>query len=154
MCQSKNKKCRDPEGCQKKRVEFALSNAEALKQYGQSEYERLGEVFAAEGFGCLNFSGHARQRAYERAISEVYLRAVILEGDPIEYYENKYGTQKITLWGNVHVGYAKYRTLHIILKKRRNEEKWSVVTVYDPQTKAWQWNETYTERICFCREKL
>lgn len=150
MCQ-RQEGCKAPERCRKMRPEFARSNAQVLEEYGQTEYEKLRALFATEGFGCLRLSQHAHEREYQKAISGADIRTVMLEGEPIEYYKNKYGTQKITLWGNVHVGHAKYRPLHIILKKRRNEEKWAIVTVYDPQTKAWQWNENFTERICFCQ---
>lgn len=151
MCQ-KQEGCKDPEGCRGKRPGFALSNAQAVEEYGQNEYEKLREEFAAEGFSCIKLSSHAQERMYEKAFSKFDLRIVILEGDPIEYYQNSFGTQKIALWGNVQVGRKSYRPLHIILKKGRGQGKWSVVTVYDPRNKAWRWNNSFTERICFCPE--
>jgi len=149
----KQEECKDPEGCQRKKVMFSLSNAQEVEEHGQTEYEALRKVFVAEGFGCVSLSKHVQARMYEKAVSEFALRTVVLEGEPIEYHKNEFGTQKITLWGNVHVGKASYRPLHIILKKGRKQEKWSIVTVYDPRSKTRQWNNSFTERICFCKEK-
>jgi len=142
--------CQDPAKCQQMRQKFLRINAMAIEKFGQHEYETLQKTFSDEGFGCINFSDHARKRTYIRAISETQIRTVITDGEVIEYHQNEYGTRKILLWGNIHLAKGQYRPIHIVLKKRKGETKWSIVTVYDPRSEAWRWNESFTERICFC----
>jgi hypothetical protein len=142
--------CKDPEGCKEKSKEYSLANACEIEIGGQEEFNKLKEVYATKGLSCLGFSKHAQQRMLERAISETELRTIIFDGDIIEYHQNEFGTTKMVVWGHIRISSKKYRPLHIILKKRANDSKYSVVTLYDPRTEAWRWDENYTKRICFC----
>lgn len=146
------KTCQKPTECQVKSQRWVLANELAIGFYGQKMQEDFIEKMKAEEFGCLVFTKHVQKRMVERAVGESEILSMIINGDPIEYYKNQYGTQKITFWSNIKTGVASYRPLHIIMKNRRGEEQWSVVTVYDPRSEAWRWDSSFTERICFCEK--
>ncbi|MFT9486774.1 MAG: DUF4258 domain-containing protein [Tepidibacillus sp.] len=93
---------------------------------------------------------HANKRMLDRAISTQVLINSLDDGLPIEMY---------TVDGEVHLliftaikEEKKYRPLHIAIKVEKNQ-KYSIKTIYDPRSQAWKWDESLTQRVCWCKKE-
>ncbi len=79
------------------------------------------------------FRIHAIQRMFERSITDTDIRNVLTHGETIENYPNDtpYPSRLVLGWSGV-------RPLHIVVADNAEENKWIVVTVYEPNPRQWE----------------
>lgn len=149
-------RCQNPEHCKKRRVAFAAQNERMLNLYGYAEFEEFNESLVSEN-GKINKnvfkqSHHIQKRSFERVFSQMEISTILKDGDIIEYWQNR-EEKKMLVWGNIYNKNAKvkYRPVHIVLRKNSSDDKWTVSTIYNPETMQWKWDKSLTKRICFCK---
>jgi hypothetical protein len=83
----------------------------------------------------LIFSTHAIKRMFERSITKIDIRRVLVNGEVInDYPEDKpYPSQLI-------LGWSLKRPLHVVIAMDVKEQKLYIVTVYDPGLDQWEPN--------------
>ena len=142
--------CQNPEACSMEATREKLYREKNLV-IGEKRLSDLRDSLQREE-NCLTISGHGGYRQAERCISLQTIRLLVSEeACPFEYYRNSFGTEKLSLMGHIKVGERKYRPIHIILKKSQGTDLWKVVTVYDPRTEEFRWENNFQERICTCK---
>lgn len=144
-------RCNNPELCKKRHDRWKNNQAKFVPIGAQEhelflEYTKRGEADLGIKIYPDQERSHAEKRQIERAISLNDIRDVLKHGWVIERNIN-FITQAVRL---VILGYTKrYRPIHVVVEILTDKE-WEVVTVYSPESKAYKWNESYEEKICFC----
>ena len=136
-------KCRNPEKC---RNEVLIKQALLEKDSKKVEaiLSKIRKRYASGDKTVLTMTEHAHKRCVYRAVSTVDVVKVFKEGQAIEYSPGK--SMCITLMGYT----RENRPIHIVLASVADKKDWKIVTVYDPRTEAWRWEENYTKKVCFC----
>lgn len=140
--------CLDKETCRRKHERWC----ELQKKFvpvGEEELEHFRELLFQENTGTLLFdrAHFSRKRSIERVITEKDVYAILENGWIIERSKMRGVTLLI-------LSYLKsgqhYRPIHVVCDVIQ-EDRWVVVTAYNPLSKPWKWNESFEERICFCK---
>lgn len=102
-----------------------------------------------EEYFALDYSTHAKQRSFERLISEDEVESVIMNGWSID-------SQKDSLYTTItvlsHVKRKKnYIPVHVVIAIDKTKSHAKVITAYYPKSQPWKWNEDYDQRICYCK---
>lgn len=136
--------CRNKEVCKKKHERWKEQQQIHIPK-GEKEHEEfLNYVQKVNYF--LEIGDHSSKRQFERSISSRDITDIILNGWVIErsFYKSVQAVRLTIL------GYTRtYRPIHVIVQIKSPNE-WSVVTVYNPESKAYKWDKSFQERICFC----
>lgn len=94
----------------------------------------------------IRASLHSRERGTLRCFSDSEIAKAIRNGYVIERQKDL--TDIVWLISsNIKTGEKKYRPIHaaVIIG-----EDIFVKTAYDPRSKAWKWDSTYSKRVCWC----
>lgn len=143
--------CRDAEGCAAKAVRHReAQDARVL------EAERVVRRFAEMRRSSRAWwrpTGHAVRRMVERAVGRRQVEDALRFGWPIEWTRGGDGWVRILVLVWDTRGPA-VRPLHVLMQyDPRNFAEWTVVTVYDPRTRAWKWDAAFERRVCFCPDE-
>ncbi|GGA56104.1 hypothetical protein GCM10007416_31600 [Kroppenstedtia guangzhouensis] len=138
--------CRDRESC-RQRHENWLKLQEKYTPIGAEELEVfLEKMQKKQAFLHLD-EDHFGKRSLERAVSVKDVLTVVENGWVIERRKRRGYTSLLIM------GYLKhsssYRPLHVVCDIV-TDTQWWVITVYDPRSKPWKWDENYEQRVCFC----
>ena len=98
----------------------------------------------------IKLSDHTNIRSVERCFSMHALISAIEAGVVIERQIRK-GKIVWLISSNIKLGPGKYRPVHTAVSIENDSIY--IVTVYDPRSHAWKWDNTYTERRCWCQDK-
>ena len=81
----------------------------------------------------ISFSIHAIKRMFERHITEDEIHDVLFSGDTIENYpdDTPYPSRLMFGWHND-------RPLHIVVADNVEDNRWIVITVYEPNLGVWE----------------
>lgn len=138
--------CRDKESCCQ-RYEKWRTLQERYVPIGEKELEDfLEKIKKKQAFLHLD-EEHFEKRSLERAVSEKDVFTVVENGWVIERRKRR-GYTSLLIMGYLKHGDS-YRPLHVVCDLV-TETQWWVVTVYDPRSKPWKWDQNYELRVCFC----
>ena len=113
---------------------------------GEKEHELFIEKFMQREAKVTIDRHLSQKRQNERGISDSDIFDILTNGWVIERNTDS-GKKSLVI-----LGYTKnYRPLHLVINIVKKNE-WVAVTSYDPRTHEWKWNNTYDERICFCKK--
>jgi len=100
----------------------------------------------------LTFDDHAEFRELWRAFSENQVMEAFINGDVIECH--KHGSELgFLIWYNVKIGRGLYRPMHVrAIMNSTNSRFMTIMTVYDPRSHEWKWEDNYTRRVCLCSD--
>jgi hypothetical protein len=84
-------------------------------------------------FSRVVFRVHAIQRMYQRVISEVEVRHVIVTGELVEDYPDD-----IPYPSRLVLGWSGDRPIHVVVADNADDQENIVVTVYEPEPTEWE----------------
>lgn len=137
--------CKNPQEC-KRKLDKWKSNQLKFLPTGVTEHENFLKKLKGN-IATVEMDAHFMKRSKERAVSLSEVLSVIDNGWVIERNQTV-GKASIVLLG--YVG-KNYRPLHIVVNQL-SDNKWLIITSYDPRTHAWKWTDSFDERKCFCSE--
>ncbi|HEX21670.1 MAG TPA: DUF4258 domain-containing protein [Actinobacteria bacterium] len=79
------------------------------------------------------FRVHAIRRMFERRISDDEVKHIIKTGETIEDYSTDMPYPSALI-----LGWIKNRPIHVVLAYNRDDNKYIVVTAYEPSSKIWE----------------
>ena len=88
----------------------------------------------------IEYSLHGAERRVEHDYPRADVRAALRDGEIIERYEDTGRGPSYLL-----LHWIDHRPLHVVAADKAKEEK-TVVTLYDPQTRADKWTDDYRRR--------
>lgn len=94
---------------------------------------------------------HENKRSLERAFSNRNIMEVLENGYAIDFQGRDSHSIDILIMGYVKISNGEYRPLHVALNIRDNV--YTVKTVYDPRSKAEQWDDNYETRLFFIKKE-
>jgi len=145
-------KCRQPKYCQK----LTQARADKLKNYLPVAEKELNDFQKAlkEGSGeaTLRHYFHAEQRKLQRAFSTYEVTETVKEGWPIDRRVTDIGTIIVIMYF-LRLSSRVYRPVHVVCQAKSSVD-WRIITVYDPRTMSWKWDDNYQRKICFCYEEF
>jgi hypothetical protein len=144
--------CQHPKQC-KTATEERYARMEPFLEEANKRLERFRRAYD-QGKAELAFDGHAEFREVFRAFSQSQVMEAFMEGDVIECHK-KNGEYGFLIWYYVKIGRGQYRPIHVrAIMPVQNQHHMMVVTVYDPRSMDWRWNNTFDKRICLCDGKI
>ncbi len=81
----------------------------------------------------ITFRIHAIQRMFERNVTEIDIRNVLMNGELIENYPND-----TPYPSRLMLGWDEDRPLHVVVADNAKEDEWVVITVYEPNLNLWE----------------
>jgi len=139
------KHCKNLEVCNERHKRWKENQA-IYVPLGEKEHEvYLNHV--ENGNYAATKSFHAVKREFERLISEQDMADVTNYGWVIERsYDRSMGMARLVIMGYT----ARRKPVHLVYEVE-DENSWKLVTVYTPLSDQHKWNDSFTERICFCK---
>ncbi|WP_028987564.1 DUF4258 domain-containing protein [Thermicanus aegyptius] len=141
--------CENPEKCRLKAAKHEkIQQTQAL--IGQRELERFWK-YMQKGSAKLNLYRHAKRREFFRAFSEYQIVDALKNGWCIER-NVKDGETTLLIIYHLKISSKIFRPIHLVCKFT-DIKCWDVITVYDPRSKEYKWENNYQKRICFCKNQ-
>lgn len=146
MAHTMTHECTNPKECKRKAQNWE-ENQNTFCPVGQKEFDEFYKKYIKKE-ACIELDRHFEKRALERCVNESEMKEVFEMGWVIE--RNK-SLNNISI---VLLGYVgqNYRPLHVVFNAI-TKTKWVAVTVYDPKSHHWKWNDSFDKRVCFCNCK-
>lgn len=135
--------CQNSEGCLNKYIQWKNWQNDQIPA-GENLHAEIIRNMDNNG-DFLSMSQHANRREFYRAYSSREIKTGVKHGWVIEHNPKR---KTLHILHNFKVGKATYRPIHVVLGY---DGKWKIITVYDPRSKAWKWDRSFQERVCFCK---
>lgn len=139
------KHCKNPEVCNEKHDRWKVNQSKFVP-IGEREHETyLKHVEKGDYSATKSF--HAKQREFFRLIDEQDIADVTNYGWVIERsYDRHLDVARLVIMGYT----ARRKPVHLVYEIE-DENSWKLITVYTPLSDQHKWNNSFTERTCFCK---
>ena len=139
--------CKDKEGCRKKHLQW-LKNQKKYIPIGQKELDNFLSHLETNP-ECLVYDRHfEKNRSFKRSITRKDVTEILKNGWVIER-KIKHGMVSLLIMGYTKNG-KNYRPIHVVFDVVK-KDLWVVTTTYDSRSMWWKWDDTFQQRICFCK---
>lgn len=135
----------------KERREKWLQNQKKFIPLGEREHEAFTQAYE-DGEAAFLESNHVGKRQFERAFPYRAVKEAVLNGWVIERQKTTGGHTRLVIMYYFRTSHKSYRPMHVVIEFD-NPFLWTFITVYDPRSQAWKWDEELQKRICFCNKQ-
>ncbi|SED10664.1 hypothetical protein [Paenibacillus sp. GP183] len=145
--------CKNPDECR----DITNERYVRMEPHFSKAYDRMEQYRRAleEKRATMTFVPHETFRELDRAVSKRQVLEVIEQGEIIECHYFKKSREYIFLLSHFFkIGPGQYRPFHVpVVMKEDKPLHIELKSVYDPRTKKYKWNKSYSQRICVCESK-
>lgn len=141
--------CKDPEKCKSEMIRrtaiqerYHARNEDIIKAAQRNKSTRLSLVN----------NSHSTERENFRMYSRNQMVQAFLKGKLIYSSFNKtYGEYRFVLKHSFKASAEYERPVHLVIAAHKtNLFDWTIITVIDPASRKFKWDESYEKQTCFC----
>jgi hypothetical protein len=141
--------CKNPDSCRNEMLRriciqerFHAKNVEIIKAAQSNKGTRLRMIENSHSTERENFRMYSRNQ-----IIQAFLKGKLIYSS----FNKTYGEYRFTLKYSFRTSADYERPIHLVVAAHKsNLLDWTIITVLDPASRKFKWDEAYEKQICFC----